>query len=128
MALVLKLVLYGFFTIAHASPLTITPRQHTDDRLAYIKNTFLGIYWDEANLYCSGDEFNILHEATRMLAPFTDVFEARFDETAAWNRFFVTDKKAKKGQGWHVSYYALDDDSSSVTAKILFPVRSLGLT
>ncbi|KAI4219743.1 MAG: hypothetical protein L6R36_008108 [Xanthoria steineri] len=101
MALVLKLVLYGFITIAHASSLTITPRQHTDDRLAYIKNTFLGIYWDEANLYCSGDEFNILHEATRMLAPFTDVFEARFDETAAWNRFFVTDKKAKKGQGWH---------------------------
>ena len=118
MAPIIRLVLFGFVTIAHASPLNIFLRQHTDDRLAYIKRTFPGIYWDEASLKCSGDDFNILQEATRMLAPFTDVDEDRFDETAAWNRFFVTDKKAKKGQGWHVSYYALADDSSSVTVDI----------
>ncbi|KAL8755164.1 MAG: hypothetical protein Q9199_003839 [Rusavskia elegans] len=111
---ILKLVLCGFVTITCASPLgvlklsqapNIIPRQHTDDRLAYIKHTFPGIYWDEAWLTCSGDEFNILHEATRMLAPFTDVYEDRFDETAAWNRFFVNDKKAKKGWGWHAPHW-----------------------
>lgn len=109
---ILELVFYSFVTIIYASPLgvlklsqapNIIPRQSTDDRLAYIKHTFPGIYWDEAALTCSGDDFNILQEATRMLAPFTDVYEGRFDETAAWNRFFVNDKKAKKGWGWHVS-------------------------
>lgn len=114
MAFILKLVLYGFIANTYASPLStlqpsqapnIIPRQHTDDRLSYIKRTYPGIYWDEA-VKCGGDNFNILAEATRMLAPFTDTAplqRSRFSEHPAWNRFFVNDKKAKKGYGWHVS-------------------------
>lgn len=93
-------------------PLAI--RQNTDNPMDYFKNTFKGIYWQDAADSCGGDWFNILAETTRMLTPFTEIDEWRWYEGAAWNRFFVSPAKARGGRSWHVSARNILSGSSYV--------------
>ena len=93
--------------LTYASPIDLFPRQYTDQDVGYLDNVFPGIYWTEAKGECSPDQFNILAEATRMLGPFTDVGSDRWDGSPAFNRFFVSPRKAAFGQSWHVSEFAV---------------------
>ncbi len=92
-----------FAPLIHAIPVESFPRQYTDNNLDYAKNTFPGIYWDDAAQTCSGDHFNILAEATRMLVPFSSISPFHWDDSPGFNRFFVSPRKAKYGSSWHVS-------------------------
>lgn len=42
-----------------------------------------------------------------MLGPFTDVGSDRWDGSPAFNRFFVSPRKAASGRSWHVSEFAV---------------------
>ncbi len=83
------------------------PRQYTGSSLDYLKSTYQGIYWDDAVLHCSPKQLSILAEATRMLAPYTDIDPFHWDTTPGFNRFFMSPIKAQGGQSWHVSSFLL---------------------
>lgn len=103
MYLLLPLLVVCFALLIQAMPAERFPRQYTSSNTDYLKNTFLGIYWDDAAVSCSGDQFNILAEATRMLGPFSNINPFHWDDNPAFNRFFVSPRKAKYGSSWHVS-------------------------
>ena len=102
----LYMIHFCLVPIIYTSPVDLFPRQYTDQDLGYLSNVFPGIYWTEAKSECSPEQLNILAEATRMLGPFTDVGSDRWDGSPAFNRFFVSPRKAAFGQSWHVSTFA----------------------
>ncbi|KAM5441432.1 hypothetical protein MferCBS31731_003503 [Microsporum ferrugineum] len=73
--------------LSSATPLLQKPRANRD--LQPLKEAYRGIYWDQAAIDCSDEEFDILAEATRVALE-----EASFHtdgnvwESPAWNRYF----------------------------------------
>ena len=94
---IIQLLHISFLVIAAALPSTPRPDIHardgvSPDALNAAKQAYRGIYWDVAAQQCTGDQFNILVEATRMALKLAE-YDYKLIYSYGWHRFFVSNSR-----------------------------------